>query len=149
MVYDRTLDDVEKAIELREKVKRFEELTEDEIATMERGMLTLNVLNRIESKQFEVNDEINDIGYWNTNILNKQWTNTEVFNKSDFERILNNLNILKEAFFVYSSTPTTPKASYNYKNINGIEKILYDIEKMIAEVKSNFRECGTFYCGEG
>ena len=52
MIFDRTQNDVDTAILLRDtKVKNFETLTESEIATLEKGMLTINTLNRIETKQ--------------------------------------------------------------------------------------------------
>ena len=54
MIFDRTQNDVDTAILLRDtKVKKFETLTESEIATLEKGTLTINTLNRIENKQEE------------------------------------------------------------------------------------------------
>ena len=52
MIFDRTQNDVDTAILLRDtKIKKFETLTESEIATLEKGMLTINTLNRIEDRQ--------------------------------------------------------------------------------------------------
>ena len=52
MIFDRTQNDVDTAIRLRrEKVQTFQELTESEIVILEKGTLTINTLNRIESKQ--------------------------------------------------------------------------------------------------
>lgn len=149
MIFNRTLNDVNSAKTIREeKIKKSVELTESEIDIMERGTITINTLNRIENKQSELKDLFNSIGYWNTEIINKQWDATKIFDKSDFERVLKNLELLKNAFFVYSSTPKTPKPSYQYEIINDIEKILYDLEMLIEEVKSLWKECGDFQCGE-
>ena len=149
MIFDRTQNDVDAAIILRrEKVQKFQALAESEIATLEKGMLTINTLNRIETKQEELKNLFNEIGYWNTPITNKTWGENDIFNVDEFQRILNNTNILRQAFFVYKATPNTPPVSYHYKDINALEKILYDLDVMINDVKSNYRECGTFESGE-
>ena len=149
MIFDRTQNDVDTAIILRrEKVQKFQALSESEIATLEKGTLTINTLNRIESKQEELKNLFNDMGYWNTQITNKTWGENDIFNEDEFQRILDNTNVLRNAFFVYKDTPNTPPISYYWQDINSLEKILYDLDVMINDVKSNYRECGTFYCGE-
>ena len=150
MIFDRTQNDVDTAIRLRrEKVQTFQELAESEIATLEKGTLTINTLNRIENKQDELKNLFNDMGYWNTPITNKVWGKNNIFNVIEFQRILDNTNILRQAFFVYKDTPSTPPVSYHYNDINALENILYDLDVMINDVKSHYRECGTFECGEG
>ena len=149
MIFDRTQNDVDTAIILRDtKVKKFETLTESEIATFEKGTLTINTLNRIETKQEELKNLFNDMGYWNTPITNKTWGENDFFNADEFQRIVDNTNILRQAFFVYKYTPNTPPISYYWDDINSLEKILNDLDVMINDVKSNYRECGTFECGE-
>ena len=150
MIFDRTQNDVDTAIALRrEKVQTFQELTESEIAILEKGTLTINTLNRIETKQEELKNLFNDMGYWNTPITNKVWGENDIFNVDEFQRILDNTNVLRQAFFVYKATPNTPPISCHYNDINALEKILYDLDVMINDVKSHYRECGTFECGEG
>ena len=149
MIFDRTQNDVDTAIRLRkEKVQTFQELSENEVATLEKGTLTINTLNRIEEKQEDLKGILNDMGYWNTPITNKVWGENDIFNVVDFQRILDNTNVLRQAFFVYKDTPNTPPISYYWDDINALEKILYDLEAMIYDVKSNYRECGTFESGE-
>lgn len=149
MIFDRTQNDVDTSILLRDtKVKKFETLTESEIATLEKGTLTINTLNRIEAKQEELKNLFNDMGYWNTSITNKTWGENDIFNEDEFQRILDNTNVLRQAFFVYKATPNTPPISYHWKDINAFEKILYDLDVMINDVKSHYRECGTFESGE-
>ena len=149
MIFDRTQEDVDTAILLRNtKVKNFEELTESEIATLEKGTITYNTLNRIENKQEELKNLFNDMGYWNTPITNKLWGENDIFNIDDLQRIIDNTNILRNAFFVYKDTPNTPPISYYWQDINALEKILYDLDVMINDVKSHYRECGTFESGE-
>ena len=149
MIFDRTQNDVDTAILLRDtKVKKFETLTESEIATLEKGMLTINTLNRIETKQRRIKKSFYAMGYWNTPITNKTWGENDIFNEDEFQRILDNTNVLRQAFFVYKDTPNTPPISYYWDDINALEKILYDLDVMISNVKADYRYCGEFECGE-
>lgn len=149
MIFNRTQDDVDKGIRLRrEKVQTFQELTDSEIETLEKATMTINTLNRIEGKQEELKNLFNNMGYWNTPTVNKVWATTQIFNAAEFQRILNNTNILREAFFVYKNTPSTPPVSYHFEDINSLEKILFDLDVMINDVKSRYRQCGTFQSGE-
>lgn len=158
MIFDRTQNDVDTAIRLRNEKVKFdpitmqpinpEALTESEIAILEKGTMTYNTLNRIETKQEELKNLFNDMGYWNTPITNKVWGENDIFNADEFQRIIDNTNVLRQAFFVYKATPNTPPISYHYNDINALEKILYDLDVMINDVKSHYRECGTFESGE-
>lgn len=150
MITDRTQNDVDNALKIRyEKVKAFQTLSEDDVNTLERGTLTINTLNRIEQKQDELKNLFNAMGYWNTGITNKiDWTSNDVFYEKDFQRIIDNENVLKRAFFTIADIPKTPDISFHYEDINSLEKILYDLDVMINDVKSNYRICGTFECGE-
>lgn len=150
MIFDRTQNDVDAAVRLRrDKVQKFQELNENDIHTLEKGFLTLNTLNRIENKQTELKNLFNSIGYYNVEVDNRQWTYTDYFLPSDFARILVNLDNLKKAFLVYSTTPIVPDDNYRrYQTLNAVEKILHDLDIMINDIKSHYRQCGTFQCGE-
>ena len=148
MIFDRTQNDVDTAVLLRrEKVQNFNALSEDEIEILERGMMTINTLNRIEEKQEELSELIEEIGYFNADVNTKVWNVEKIFNKDDFERILQNTKKLRDAFFVYSATPNTPPVSFHFNDINALEKILNDLDIMINDVKSHYKRCGTFRCG--
>ena len=158
MIFDRTQNDVDTARIIRnEKVKfdpitmqptNLDELTPTELETLTKGTFNYTDLNRIEAKQEELKNLFNDIGYWNTPIINKTWSENDIFNEDEFQRILDNTNVLRRAFFVYKDTPNIPPISYHRQDINALEKILYDLDVMINDVKSNYRECGTFESGE-
>jgi hypothetical protein len=150
MIFDRTQSDVDTAIILRrEKVQKFQELTESEIETLEKGTLTINTLNRIENKQEELKNLFNDMGYWNTLVSTRQWAYADIFEGTQFDRILNNLEILIKAFFIYKNTPNVPDNNYRkYQTINDVEKILFDLDVMINDIKSHYRECGNYECEE-
>ena len=148
MITDRTANDVSLAKTLRAKLQSGQSLSDAEISIMERGTMTINTLNRIENKQAELKELLENVGYYNTPIQNKTWEYTECFKENEFQRILNNLNVLRNAFFVYTDTPGTPPISFHYENINALEKVLFDIEAMLNDMIDRFRECGTFECGE-
>lgn len=151
MIFDRTKQDVEQAVKIRdEKIKLFIPITNEEQDILNRGMLTVQTINRIEEKQEELKNLFNEMGYWNIPIENKHpWYEGYVFDETEFKRIIYNTNVLRGAFFVFKDTPVTPPMSYYYEDINALEKILYDLDVMIDDVKSHYRECGAFECGEG
>ena len=149
MIFDRTQNDVDTAIILRnKKVKGFESLTSEEINTLERGTITINTLNRIENKQMELANLFSQLSI-NVEIKNKNWEETQIFNRAEFQRILDNLNVLVKNFCVYSNTPNVPKISYHFEDINAIEKILFDLEELYNKALKSFVYCGTTYCGMG
>lgn len=149
MIIDRTQADVNNAISIREnKIQKFETLTDRDLEILERGFFTISTLNRIEEKQAQLANLLTDMGYWNIPIINKMWWENNIFNVKEFQRILDNTNVLRNAFFVYKNTPNTPPISYHFSDINALEKILYDLDVMINDVKSNYRFCGEFECGE-
>ena len=158
MITNRTQYDVDTARILRNTKVKFDpitmqptnldELTPAELQTLNKGTFNYTDLNRIETKQEELKNLFNDMGYWNTPITNKVWGKNDIFNVVDFQRILDNTNVLRNAFFVYMDTPKTPPISYHWQDINALERILYDLDVMINDVKSHYRECGTFESGE-
>lgn len=147
MIFDRTQNDVDTAIIIRrEKVQNFQELTESEIETLEKGTITINTLNRIENKQKEISELFSQLSI-SVNIKNRNWEENQIFNRVEFQRILDNLNVLVKSFCVYSNTPNIPKISYYFEDINAIEKILFDLEELYNKALKSFVYCGTLYCG--
>lgn len=148
MVINRTQTDVDEALRIRrEKVQKYLSLTGSEIEVLEKGTITNNTLNRIEEKQKVLKGLLNDMGYLNNSIVNKEWDYSQIFNADDLQRIFDNAEILKNSFFVYASTPPAPKVSYHFESFNDLEKILQDIDLMISDVKSRYKRCGRLRCG--
>lgn len=150
LIYDRTEADVENAKRIRaEKVQQGLDLTASDVEMLERGTLTINTLNRIEEKQEELKNLFEEDFYFVDKIECKNWTMSDYFKQSDFDRILTNLEMLVKAYLVYTSTPAIPDGNYRkYETINDTEKILFDLDLMINDVKSHYRECGATECGE-
>lgn len=149
MIIDRTQADVDMALKIRaEKIQKFLELGESDITQLERGFLTINTLNRIEEKQQELKNLFNSDAYFVENFNSQFWTYTDYFKQADFDRILDNLNKLKQAYFVYSTAPQVTDDNYRkYQTINAVEHILNDLDLMISDVKSHYRQCGDTECG--
>lgn len=149
MVFDRTLSDVRNAADIRKtKVQKGEALTEADISALERGTLSLNTLNRVELKQAELAEILTGMGYYIT-IQNREWNENDIFTESDFARIVDNNAKLRESFYVYADSPMDAVAAYHFEELNALERILYDLERMIEYTKSHYRICGIYNCGEG
>jgi hypothetical protein len=63
---------------LRIKYQNGETLTETEAAQVERGTLSLETLNRIESKMHELATDLNKYAYTVT-VTTKTWAYTDIF----------------------------------------------------------------------
>lgn len=149
MVYNRTQADVDSAKQIwLEKIKAFLPLSESDIQTLERGFLTVNVLNRIENKQAEIKTLLNNDGYFGGGFINKSWAIGDYFGQEDLERLAENTSLLRTYIKVYSDTPTNPNPIYHFEEINKMEHILEDLELIIGELAENYKECGAFECGE-
>lgn len=149
MIFDRTSTDVSLAKRIREdKVKKFLELTQEDIDILEKGTITINTLNRIENKQAEIKQMLNDMGYFNTPVINKIWSMNDIFMDADLQRLVENNISLRNAFYALNSSPQNAIAKYHYAEINALENILFDISNNIEYTINAYRECGTFNCGE-
>lgn len=139
MITNRTQYDIDAAINLRDtKVKKFIELTSDEITQIERGTITHNTLNRIENMQRLLCNLLNGYAY-KIDITNKtDWTTSDKFTIDDFNRILNNTKALYNRFYVFSDTPKPPDNLFSWQGANSVEKILYDIKDILGKMVSNF-----------
>lgn len=149
LIYDRTLDDVKEAKQIRSDIiQQSEVLTEIQITTLERGMITTNTINRIARAQKELSDRINGLGYFNTPIDIIEYTGSDIFTDKDLERLVSNNAILRKAFFVFKNSPKNAIAKYHYAEFNALERILSDLFTMAEFVSNNYRQAGTFESGE-
>lgn len=150
MITDRTQNDVDTASLLRLKLQSGQTLAEDETTIFLRGTCTNEMINRIENKIYELSSLLNGIGYKNSCVAysNEHWTKGMIFKYEDYQRLFENLEKLRNCYYVLDSTPNTPTYLYGWQEANYIEQILVDIDNIIAQMKSNFRKCGTFKSGQ-
>lgn len=148
MIYDRTAEDVNNALIIRaEKIQKGIELTDDDKSILERGMITINTINRIESAKQYLFEALNGALYQTPPMTGGSWTYSDVFKLSDFNKILEDIKTLKNAFFAYDNTPEVPKARFYFENINDVEKNIHDMQEVYDGMVSRYKHCGNFNCG--
>jgi hypothetical protein len=149
MITDRTIADIDAAKKIiSQKLKNFEELTDEDRASLERGMLTINTLNRIENAERGLADILKEMWYFGADIESKEWKEGDFFYLDDLQRLINNAQILRGAFYALKNSPVNIVAKYHYLEFNALERLISDIYQAISVAQSNFKECNTFYCGE-
>ncbi len=153
LIFDRTQADVEKVTEIKDKIRENKTLAADEEAAYFNGELkggyTYTDLNRVESAMLTISNLLNECGYKNQITTKTNWGANDFFTSGDMQRWEFNLETLKSIFTVYVNTPLTPNSFRPYTNANDIEKILYDINELIAKMKQNWRYANDLYAGEG
>lgn len=149
MIVDRTKSDIDAAFLARAKLQNGEELSESDFVALERGTLTIETINRIESKIKEIVPVINSMWYWNTGtIQEKTWSYSDYFKQEDFDKILENIGKIKNAFLQKNSTPKVFGRNYrDYNVINDVETLLADSEYIIGDIRENYVFCGEVECG--
>ena len=65
----------------------------------------------------------------------------------EMERIRNNVNTLKKAYFSFAEIPEN--LDYiTWQKANDIERILYEIDKILKHMENNFVYAGVARCGQ-
>lgn len=79
----------------------------------------------------------------------RAWARTDFPTPGEFERILANLNALRDAYFLYQTTPTTPQNPVNeYHKANDIEQILRDLYTLYEDNKRAVMYTGEPFAGQ-
>lgn len=153
-IFDRTQEDVDRAIYLNQKYMSGT-ITDEEKAEWQsdlKGALNASDLNRIEGNIAELANDIAKevLSFDLKSIVTKQWSGTGLPRVSDFLRIKNNVQALRDAWYTTGATPDTPEPPLNYfEKINDIERILHDLHETYLATISHYDYCGEFYAGEG
>lgn len=152
-VYDRTQEDVDRVKYLN---KRYLErkITEEEIQEWNTGIdgkLGLKgALNLSDIKRNENNCKI--IGALvSAAVTTKEWKYGSIPRISDYTRIRDNVQKIRDAWITLSDTPNVPKQPLNtYQKWNDIEQILHDVYYTYVRIKNSYYYCGNeMYAGEG
>lgn len=116
----------------------------------DKGAFLHTVANRIEGNTEYISDLLNFYNYF-VEVDIKQWTREDIPNINDINRMKENLNKLKQAYYVLSNTPNLDlnKNTINFRDVNNMEKILFDIDYLIKKMEESFRYSNTFYSGTG
>lgn len=115
-----------------------------------------DIVNKTKKSYYNVNDliRINDwikllSDYLGLGLKIETYSLGQIITLDNINLILNNIQTLKDNWYVANDTPYTPIANgYNYKSANDVEKILSDLNDFMISVESDFKYSGTFYSGE-
>lgn len=123
-IYDRTIQDVEQRTA--------------------KGYINASDLNRVERNTRIVAEYI---GIEVT--VNENWEIGELPRVSDYKRIRENVQSIRDNYMIYTSTPEVPEQPLNnYKKWNAIERILHDVYVIYFGNISNVDYCGEIAAGE-
>ena len=123
-IYDRTIQDVEQKTA--------------------KGYINANDLNRVE-RNTEIIAEYIGIAV----SVKNDWKIGDLPRTSDFCRIRENVQRIRDNYMIYTSTPEVPEQPLNdYKKWNAIERILHDVYVIYFGNISNVDYCGEIATGE-
>lgn len=145
-VYDRTRSDVDRVIELNRKYlsRTITEEEKEEWKGNLKGALNASDLNRVEE------NTLNIASFLGVLVTTKSWLPNDISRVSDYQRIRDNVEFVRNAWYDLPDTPVTPQNPLNtYQKWNDIERILHDINYTYQKTIENYNYCGEIYAGEG
>lgn len=160
LIYDRTKSDETASAAIRKSYQtlgNWSGLTDTERAQLERGTLTYNTLNRVESAVKLLAAALTSAGYpveiapvlKGSKAEDREWQEGDIVLWAQWSMYLNNVQRLRDAYYTLAETGELPKPEdkLDYQGANTIEKVLADIDLLIDCMKSSYRRCGTFRAG--
>lgn len=113
----------------------------DIINKTSKGYYNYTDLNRVETWCGYLAEILNHYNYHANITTKKDWTMLNFPTESEMERIRQNVNILKQAYFSFTEIPE----NLDYMTLqkaNDIERILYEIDKILKHMENNFIYAG-------
>lgn len=104
-------------------------------------------LNRIEQWCEYLAEILNNYNYFVNIVTKTNWTMLDFPTQSEMERIRENINTLKQAYFAFTQVPENLE-NMTWQMANNIEKILFEIEKILSCMENNFEYCGVASMGQ-
>lgn len=104
-------------------------------------------LNRVEEWCEYLANLLNSYSYPVNIQVKKNWQMSDFPTSSEVERIRQNVNALKEAYFAFTEIPENLEY-VTYEKANDIEKILSEIDFILTSMENNFIYCGVASCGQ-
>lgn len=160
LIYDRTKSDETASAAIRKSYQtlgNWSGLTDAEKAQLERGTLTYNTLNRVESAVKTLAAALTAAGYpvevtpvlKGSKAEDREWQEGDIVRRAQWTTYLDNVQKLRDAYYTLAETGELPKPEdkLDYRGANNIEKILADIDLLIDCMKASYRRCGTFRAG--
>lgn len=153
LITDRNQADVDRVKAIAKKIESGtaseSELTEWNTATL-KGSYNATDLNRVGKAMQYVADRLNSFGYAVSISPKVDWLETDSPRQSDMETYLFQLSVLRNAFAVMMATPKVPPdmEGLTYAEANNIEKILVDIDFLLAKSAQAWFYSGDVFTGE-
>jgi len=147
-VYDREEKDVLRVKELNGKYLN-RAITPEEKEEWMAGIK--GALNVLDLQRIEWNTRlIGEFELLKLTVKTKGWKYGDIPKVSDFIRILDNVQKIRDAWALMSGTPNTPTLPLTtYQKWNDIEKIMHDISFTYGRSVEDISYCGELYAGEG
>lgn len=159
-IYDRAESDETASAAIRKSYQtlgNWSGLTDAERAQLERGTLTYNTLNRVESAVKTLAAALTSAGYpvEVTPVLkgskseDREWQEGDVLYRPQWTTYIDNVQKLRDAYYTLAETGELPAPGdkLKYTGANTIEKVLADIDLLLDGMKSIYRRAGTFTAG--
>ena len=127
LVFDRTINDI--------------------INLTSKGYYNYEDLNRIEKWCEYLSKFLKKYNYFSEVKVKKNWSVTSFPTQSEMKRVHQNINNLKSSFIAFTSVPENLEY-ITFQKANKIEKILFEIDKIISYMENNFIYCGVSNCGQ-
>jgi len=106
----------------------------------------------LTDEQYADDDFVNSLGVAGFGVpeIPFEWKYGDDFILEEADRIINNVSLLRGVIAMYEDTPVTPETIrfLDYIKANDIEKILFDINKLVENIIANYRYSNIFYSGE-
>ena len=154
-IFDRTYDDVRAAYNQQYNSEKYVygsfkygtvKYENPYVTTDFKGCLNASDANRIENNTEYIARKASEYGY-PIDLIYGKWEMSDLPRVSDIDRMLYNIDALRNKLYVYKDTPAVPDSLLSYTEANDTERILYDIESIIDKIAATFMYCGEAFCG--
>ena len=162
-ITDRTQTDVNRAKAIIAKLQSGKALTDAEQAEYDAGLkgcYNYTDINRVRAAVTTLAASLNAEGY-KVAVLpvlagespyaleDRDFTETDVVYKAQWENYINNVRAIREAFYTFDDTGPLPQPDerINYAYANNIEKVLEDVDALLWFMTQSYRRCGALTAG--
>ena len=122
----------------------YDRSAQDVLHRTKKGVLNADDINRIENNTGDIADKIA------VPVTVKSWSVGGLPRVSDYKRIRDNVERIRQGYGIRSDTPATPEQPLNtYQKWNDIERILFDVNDLYDRTENARAYCGEIFAGEG
>lgn len=151
LITDRTEQDVERWRLLQSK--GWPAMTDKEKAewqTALKGAYNYVDMNRVESAVEFLKNRLAEAGYYISPEVKTIWTVSDHPTKTDMDRYLGNVSLLRSVLPMYPTTPKAPTTNkkLDYLVANDIEQILFDVDRLLTGINQSWYYAGDVFAGE-